>query len=229
MLRIRSMLFRNRNRQIELLVILLGLVLASCSLMPDESLMDRSFLTEQPCAPPCWYGLELDKSNKEEVYVTLKTLPFVIQSSIVESNGVWPNDPHITSISYRCPHQLGYECGHVVISGDDKLVSVVMIINYSLTFEAVVQRLGPPDYVSYSPHSPEGGGCDVGLHWPEKQISVGNLDTGGDKICQMLKAGKGIDPTTKVGGIGYNAPQIYEQHKSARSTESEPWPGFEKP
>ncbi len=44
------------------------LVSGSCTSAKEDPLVDRSFLTKQPCAPPCWYRLELDKAGQEDIY-----------------------------------------------------------------------------------------------------------------------------------------------------------------
>jgi hypothetical protein len=70
-----------------LLVAVLGLTLASCDGNPalDDPLADSSFLTQQPCAAPCWYGLEPDKSTADDVIAALRKLPFVDSGTIWES------------------------------------------------------------------------------------------------------------------------------------------------
>jgi hypothetical protein len=41
------------------------------------SLVDMSMITDQPCAAPCWYGLEPGRSTREQVLVTAKSLVFI--------------------------------------------------------------------------------------------------------------------------------------------------------
>ena len=78
-----------QRRGILSLMAFVGLVLASCTPAIDSSKVDRSFLTKQPCAPPCWYGLKIDQSNAAEVYATLKQLSFVDQTTIKEWGANW--------------------------------------------------------------------------------------------------------------------------------------------
>ncbi len=74
-----------------LLAVLVLLLVVRC-LAPDErderhftmdpALADRSLLTNEPCAPPCWYGLVPDVSTKDEVINKLQTLPFIAARTI---------------------------------------------------------------------------------------------------------------------------------------------------
>ncbi len=209
-----------------LFIILLGFGSTSCSEAMDESIVDRSFLTEQPCSPPCWYGLELGKSTEEDMYTTLKSLPFVDQTTIVERGATWQSDENARSITFDCLHPWHGSkwCGDATFSAD-KLTMLWLSVNYDLTFETVVQRLGTPDYISYGPYHVEVGGCEVLLYWPKSQICVDSLDTTGDRVCRMLNAGQGIDPAAKVSNI------IYMVHEAFPDGPEEglpyaPWPGF---
>ncbi len=63
--------------------ILIASILVGCnrsSLSP--TLMDKSAFTGIPCAAPCWYGLEIAKSNESEVVSTLKSLGFIDQETL---------------------------------------------------------------------------------------------------------------------------------------------------
>ena len=56
------------------------LALASCN--RGDAGIDRSFITDNPCAAPCWYGLKLESSGLEEYRQKLTELPFVEQGSV---------------------------------------------------------------------------------------------------------------------------------------------------
>jgi hypothetical protein len=44
----------------------------------------QSFLSDEPCAAPCWYGLVPGESSKADVLRVLAELPFVDMSTISE-------------------------------------------------------------------------------------------------------------------------------------------------
>jgi hypothetical protein len=62
-----------------------GVMLCGCSgskgtLAPE--LVDKSPFTGDPCAAPCWHGLEIAKSNESEVVSALKSLSFIDEESL---------------------------------------------------------------------------------------------------------------------------------------------------
>ena len=103
------------------LTVLALLVLAACSRHQDgSSLVDRSFLTGQPCTPPCWYGLEPEKATEEDVISTLKTLPFV-ESSTITVTKVVQGAPLVANeqrVWFDCREPEERHCGLALLSGD---------------------------------------------------------------------------------------------------------------
>lgn len=97
-------LFVLRRSRLWFVAVSAALVAASCVRASEETLMDRSFITGKPCAAPCWYGLELDVSNKDDVIAALDRLPFVDQASIGEFGTAWLEDENAIGISYGCLH-----------------------------------------------------------------------------------------------------------------------------
>ncbi len=96
-----------QHKMMALLLVLLPIVVASCStLATDDPLADHSFLTQQPCASPCWYELEPNKSSFDEVYATLSNLPFVDPTTIAEREYIWLNDDKATQVGFSCLHPL---------------------------------------------------------------------------------------------------------------------------
>jgi hypothetical protein len=75
------------------------LAINSPTITIDELLLDRSLLTDKPCMAPCWYGLDINKSTKDKVMETLKTLSFIDQNRIFESEGQYmiPNKNKVVS------------------------------------------------------------------------------------------------------------------------------------
>lgn len=216
-----------------LVMILIGAVMTGCSSEVDESLVDRSFVTQQPCPPPCWYGLQIDKSTEGELLSTLKTLPFIDQASIVKYNTVWQNDENALGISYGClsvrEDDWKTRCGGADFSGG-KLKSLWMAVNYELTFGTAVDLLNQPSHIDYGPYHAEvsGGGCIVDLIWPDKGIVIRAVQTTGNSICQSLRDGNGIDSNTEVQSIYYIAEEAFGPEPRACCTRIS-WPGFTKP
>jgi hypothetical protein len=80
--------------------------------------IERSFLTDEPCAAPCWYGLIPGKSTKADAHRVLAEMPFVDQATIREgSTGFYMGDA--TAVTFRCPRQPSNRiCGSIVVYGN---------------------------------------------------------------------------------------------------------------
>lgn len=187
-----------------LLMALLTLTLANCStsntVVPGDPMADHSFLTQQPCAAPCWYDLEPDQASKEDVYRTLRGLNFVNQSTIRELSASWLEDNEAKEIAWDCIHPNKRDCGSATVSLD-KLKRVRMVIGYPLTFAQAVNQLGPPDFVDYG--ISHDGQCTIGLNWPLKNISVQGYDV---RMCRTLLEEKSVKAETQIETLDYSLP-----------------------
>jgi hypothetical protein len=215
-----------RKQLILLIGALLGLVLVVSVWALDESSADHSFIAEQPCAPPCWYGLEPDKANKSDVYSTVQQLPFVNNWHIWENAVFWINHEPAVEVTWSCWHPLVNRCGSAVLAGD-KLKELTLVVGYALTFETVVKKLGIPDYVDYSPYHPEVGGSRVILFWPNKGIWIDHLDTSNQALFDALRNGRGIPANTTVRLLSYSAFEAFTSRPGDCCVRIR-WPGFEK-
>ncbi len=116
-------------------MILLQITIISCKSGNDNLPVDRSFLTQQPCASPCWYGLEPDKSSTSDVHATLATLPFVDQSRIAEGRRTWLKDDNAKEIDFDCVNPKGDSCGGMFTFSQGTLKWLLLRIPYQLTFQ----------------------------------------------------------------------------------------------
>jgi len=207
-----------------LVIVLLIAISAGCSTpAPQMSAVDRSFVTGKPCTAPCWYGLELDKAKQETVLTTVRGLEFVDQSSIrVYDNSVWPQFPTASEV-YFCSKSEKHTCNTAVLS-EGELKMLWLSVEYDLTLSEAVQRLGEPDYISYSSYSPEARSCRFVLYWPKDHIFVENVNATDDGICQTLKSGKGVKANTKATGLVYAVSEVFTGLE-LRSWHTS-WPGF---
>lgn len=209
------------------LFLLFLLLAVGCAPNADDPLVDHSFLTGEPCAPPCWYRLELDKSSEEEVHTTLEGLAFIDQDSIRETKFAWLGDPNAKEIHYGCSHPRDKSCGGAQFA-NDRLKLLWMTVGYNLSFEMAVEKLGFPDYVDYGPYHPEVGGCVIDLNWPEKGITLQSLNRGSDTSCQALRDGRGVDPNISVKTIYYGTSEVFGPEPGGCCNRI-PWPGFVEP
>lgn len=202
------------------LVLFFTFVLTSCT---DEALVDRSFITQEPCASPCWYGLELEQSSKDDVYAVLKELSFVDNNNIREVGAAWRDYENATTITSACLHPRKSRCVNFLLS-DDRLKRMWISVNYELTFSTVVQMFGPPDYVAHLPKLSRSVDCAFSMYWPEKSFLIESHES---KTCSgfdLSKDGKlRINPNMKVTSIIYMA---LDKFDSSNGRDEFLWPGF---
>ncbi len=229
MCHVQSRRYYRRLGGLGLLVLLFGLAIAGCSdnrkESINESLMDRSFLTDQPCEAPCWYGLELNKSSRDDIYSTIKTLPFVDQATVREWGTVWLDDETAREVHFNCLYPTPATTGCVgLLISHDKLKRIRMSVGFDLPFKTVVDKLGLPNYIQHAPWGVEIRGCVIDLSWADRGITIEYLDTQTSARCDLLDQGKGVSPDTPVSGIFYSAREGFRECSTCS-----PWVGFSAP
>ncbi len=209
-------------RSTVLLLVLLS-ILVGCSWIEDRSepeFADRSFISGEPCEPPCWYGLIPGKSTKPEVISVLKELAFVDQKSITEYQA--SDEREIVYFSCQKPNI--DDCGGLIFQ-QEILESIYLSPHYRLNFESVVQKLGDPLFVDYGGYHPEIGGCIVNLEWPDRGIAINFTDTKQDNICQIIQLQNVLPPDIVVNTVYYSIPGSVVSNPGPGATRIE-FPGF---
>lgn len=224
---IRSRKFLNFPPSCMLLYVLLcGFIYVLCGCAREPKLIDKSFITEQPCTPPCWYGLKLNESKEEQIYAKLAELPFVDQTTIrTFDNYTVFGDPNGKFIFYRCVDINDDVCGSFQLAGG-KLKDISSNVYYELSLQTVVDKLGTPLNVNYGPQPPHGDGCMLLFKWAAKNITVSTV-TSKVQVCEEIQAGKAIDPKTRVSTISYTAAEGFVSDP-CKGLNCVPWPGFMK-
>src|SRR4051812_9996300 len=173
--------------------LLLAAALAACAQAAPDKLADQTFLTDQPCAAPCWHGLELGSSTKGAALSLLPTLPFVDGASIKDQTITWQGDAAASKITFGCVHPPSSNCGNAIFTGD-RLRWLEASVGYALTLKQVVAKIGAPTRLDYTLGLDSG--CNVTGAWPTKNIGVVlNGLTG--SVCENLRMGLGIPPDVK--------------------------------
>jgi hypothetical protein len=216
-------LLANSVRQISILfLVLLTLFLTACDSKQNDPLTDRSFITSQPCAAPCWYGLEPDKSTREEVYATLHQLPFVDPASITEWATTWQNDEQAIGVGWSCLPKKKDSCGGGVTLSENKLKRLSLSVDYTLTFSDTVEKLGVPSHVFYV-DAFWNGECYIQMFWFSQGISVGGRLP--DICSSEAMKGAPLNPNVQVSEIGFWSPAVI-QEVIANDNRYLAWPGF---
>jgi hypothetical protein len=207
-----------------LVVIILVLLVASCTRQKDETRIDKSFLTDEPCPPPCWYGLKVGESSEEEVREAVSSLQFIRSSSIREWGAVWINDKSAEEIIWSCYQIDKTLCGGALVS-NDRLKRIWFIVGYSMNLSEVVSKLGHPAYVDYGFVGVEVLGCEITMYWPEKLIAVSSIDERKISLCENLDDGQGLDPSRLADTIYYYVEDGFSDEPGGCCARLA-WPGF---
>jgi hypothetical protein len=158
-----------------LLIICLSLVIFGCSTEksnPDfvdptahPELVDQSWLTSNPCAAPCWQGLEPGKSTREEVLKTLPNLSFLdYQKGITDFAG---------QDIVKCKQPSDKNCLFFILK-NDRLDRLGFLLEYSITLDEVVSQLGEPDFLAIIPNANERGDCFFQVYWLHQRLVITN-------------------------------------------------------
>lgn len=191
-------------------------------------LQDRSWLTGDPCSPPCWYGLLLDVSTEEEVVSVLESLPFV-SSKYVKKNSVGYGDA-LTDELYNAIRLQAKKINNINIHitvGKGVLKQIDFGLNYKITIGEVVEQIGVPDVVGMTPDF-DRNFCYVEFYWLEKQLVILSRisDSGWKEKCMAIGGPEGnpIDSNSSI----TNVRLIYQNWLTAmmERIDAPPWPGF---
>lgn len=132
---------------------------------PARSL-DRSLLTGDPCAPPCWYGLEASVTSVDEVRLFLDSSPLV-QGWEVEpvANGDdvyrWQWSPPVPASASR---------PNAMRTRDGVLLSITLQPDVGVTLREVLDVLGAPAWVDLGGMSAAQPGDSAGLYYPDRGL-----------------------------------------------------------
>lgn len=195
-----------------------GIFLYGCSDItptPLPSQIDKSLFTGVPCEAPCWYGLEIGKSNEDDVLVTLATLSFLKQDTInINPVTSMPSiDSSIWSDGVRITADCTYPQKHCITVNvvDDILTKIEVELNYDIDVNEVVENLGKPDYIGYGMLGGERIICEVYLVYQDKRTVLVSQKFEGhktvEKYCGTIRDTGKVMSTLVVPRIRYMSSQ----------------------
>ena len=151
--------------------------------------IDQSLQSGYPCCPPCWYGIEAGESDIDETKETLKSLSFLNSDSIRERESqYW--DPvlgrhvngRLLAVDNIKPED--YQAlGFSIVDG--RVMDFTLYLNYSFSFEEIINRIGTPDYVRFFNQGGLFPGCNQQLIWLDKGI-IASHKSPTDENCSNL-------------------------------------------
>jgi len=188
--------------------------------MSDPSLMDTSWLSDEPCPVPCWYGQAPGVSTKDEVLDLADSLSFFADLEFQEHGQTYAppgSDEVVPSelVLLECVEPPGAVCATVEFV-EDVLVQITIYPNYRILFDEAVSQVGAPDFVALTAVTPEITDCLVSMIWKSRQLRVSYYEKARDtgrRLCDLVKDGDGRLPSDlPVQDVLYTLPGYLEEY-----------------
>jgi len=158
--------------------------------------IDLSIQSGNPCSPPCWYGIQAGETNYEETIDILNSISFLESDSIRERESQYwePTlgesvDGKLLAVDYIKPEE--YQAlGFLIVEGI--VMDFTLYLNFSISFEEVINVVGPPDYVRLFEQRGLFPGCNKQLIWIEKGIKAEHKSAV-DENCNNMRLNTYVD------------------------------------
>jgi len=203
------------------LLIVAGVIVIALALtwLYSERIVDRSILTDSPCAAPCWQGIVPGTSmEEEEIIRILETLPYVDMGSVRRDSL-----PKGRAISWGWNHWPWRRTGYnwVFLIGG-VVHDISLSVDFDLTVEEILDKYGLPEATNaVQAGVPEYPYVAMNLLYPTQGLWF---------TAKVLPWHQPVlEPTTRIFEVMYTTP--------AESLESwlgpdihtmhlQPWPGY---
>jgi hypothetical protein len=138
------------KRTLLLLVVflVLGVFVSACGTPPplksDKYLNDDSVISASPCGPPCFHDITIGQTNFTDAVTKLKANPLFsnVQTQDKPAAAAWaPKD--------------GETCCQLTADEKGVINSLVLKVTPKTTVKQIVDKLGPPEYVSSVDYTPQ--------------------------------------------------------------------------
>jgi len=174
---------------------------------------DSGFLSDEPCGPPCFMGMEPGITTKAEALEILKTRGFLegcvsldaYQAYIARGEGGWSCQ---TAFSVRYPQ-------------NTEIINYIGInLNNAVTLQDIINKLGYPSFVLVlNTGLPEHPTVQISLYYSEPRIVI---PLGGEFEGFQFE----ISQTTLIDSVDYLDLQTLEYHYELFSDELIAWKGY---
>jgi hypothetical protein len=203
-----------------------GIAIAKPTPTPDQ--MDKSPFTGIPCAGPCWYGLELGKSNENDVISIIPTLTFIDQNSVIyhrmESMSTYEDLRTFGEGEIILANCVNTEEQCLTIQVvKNILTEVSVVLNYQIKVDEAIKYLGNPNYIGFDRAGGERIACRVYLIWSEKQLVLTSKIFEGvsaaEKNCFIVRETGRISPSILVSEVKYMSPAAIDLLQTSSASE----------
>ncbi|MHA2427599.1 MAG: hypothetical protein ACXADB_06215 [Candidatus Hermodarchaeia archaeon] len=175
--------------------IILSMVMASCDFYLAgqqveateiaDIYTDRSIITNEPCKPPCWYGITPNDTRSDQIKTLISELSFLDMGSYrMRGSNYW--DPERGEylegelIAVDCKFPNDQQCVGITVV-DEVVKNVTSYLNYSVDFVRVLENFSIPDYLRVFEQSGLYPGCNIQLIYLEEQVVVASKLVGQDR------------------------------------------------
>lgn len=197
---------------------LISLCLVGCRKAP----VDRSLLTDTPCAAPCWQGITPGVTSRSQAIAVLRDSPYIRQDTLREAGNeelggiTW----HWSAQGRRLQPSISWRNGVVR--------EITLGLTYDLTVEEIVNKFGLPEALSVTPGgTPEHWYWIVNLYYPQRGLQF---------KAYTREYSTLFEPSTEVGGALLFVPVSLEERiadvfddpaiVSQAASTIRPWQGY---
>ncbi|MBN1536589.1 MAG: hypothetical protein JW908_07655 [Anaerolineales bacterium] len=145
----------------------------------SPELMDRSWLTDQPCRAPCWYDLTLGSTSKSVAQEKVLQLPFISSQKVTEKP--------LGISTYYCKQPIQHICT-ILYFYEDRLDAIGLAPNFNINLQEVVDTINPPDFLSFRSITPDkmfGRDCQIELFWVDRQMVIRYFNYRDNDMCKI--------------------------------------------
>jgi hypothetical protein len=195
-------------------------LLTACQLLqgreariPEEEIL----FTQNPCSPPCWYGITPGETTRKEAFDILHELPFVDTIDIDTAGNIgW--------------QQIGASSdegiGGIMFSGE--LVESINLRRFitPLTVQQVIEFAGPPEATESTYLFPGDNRIEVHMVWLQQGLLV---DVEPIRDDQALGRGSLVVPESEISIVIFQLPvdDLSDLYPEARLPFFHEWNGLE--
>lgn len=186
--------------------LLVLLVLSSCTILPQH----HSILDDSSCNPPCWNGIVVGKTSRQQLLDIISTLPFVDQNNVAVTGSWNIFDDGVRYGLYPVKFPGNKPLVYVETNFiEDKMVFETFSGDLGVTFDEAVQKIGGPKNVIIQAN-PFGG------YWVTAIDSAAGIGFGYATRELPKDMQSEIRPDIELGWIDFFDPTYYEQFLEAK-------------